>query len=156
MRRKLAPAGTGDVSRDLVAALTQSGTFKLVGTYQSIEALSNDIRKSTIDAGVVIPADFARDLDRGRPTTVQVLLNAMVMVTLTEASIKNYLAERIVESPQTIVEMRPSQLLQTGSQQQQPQQQPRFENQNQSSVPSNTNRSSSAAKPSSTPANANR
>jgi ABC-2 type transport system permease protein len=64
-------------SRDLVAALSQSGSFKLVGSYRSMEALSQDIRVSTIDAGVVIPADFARDLDRGRPTTVQVLLNAM-------------------------------------------------------------------------------
>lgn len=61
----------------------------------------------------------------------QVLLNALVLVTLSESAIKNYLAERIVQNPQSIVEMRPSQLLQqTGSQQQQPQ--PRIENENKS------------------------
>src|SRR5262249_32299104 len=35
------------------------------------------ISRGTIDAGVVIPYDFARDLERGRRVTVQVLLNAM-------------------------------------------------------------------------------
>jgi ABC-2 type transport system permease protein len=64
-------------SRDLVAALSQSGSFTLIGTYQSLDALGRDISLNTVDAGVVIPADFTRDLDRGRPTTVQVLLNAM-------------------------------------------------------------------------------
>jgi ABC-2 type transport system permease protein len=64
-------------SRDLVAALSESGSFELTGIYQSVEALGNDISLGTLDAGVVIPADFARDLNRGRPTTVQVLLNAM-------------------------------------------------------------------------------
>jgi len=55
----------------------------------------------------------------------QVLLNALVVVTLTETTTKNYLAERIVQNPQAIVEMRPSQLLQTSGQQQQAQ--PRIE-----------------------------
>ena len=65
------------VSRDLVAALGQSGTFRLRTLYASTGAMGDDISKGTIDAGVVIPYDFARDLARGRPVTVQVLLNAM-------------------------------------------------------------------------------
>ena len=78
----------------------------------------------------------------------QVLLNALVMTTLSEATVKNYLADRIVQDPQTIVEMRPSQLLQQSAQQPQ-QPQPRFENENQSaqgnrSATSNSNRSSAA------------
>jgi ABC-2 type transport system permease protein len=64
-------------SRDLVAALSESGSFTLIGTYQSLDALGRDISLNTLDTGVVIPTDFARDLARGRPTTVQVLLNAM-------------------------------------------------------------------------------
>ena len=64
-------------SRDLIAALTESGTFSLNGAYQSIEQLGNEISLSRLDAGVVIPQDFARDLRRGRSTTLQVLLNAM-------------------------------------------------------------------------------
>ena len=64
-------------SRDLVAALSQSGSFRLRALYRSVDALGADISQGTIDAGVVIPYDFARDLNRGRSTTIQVLLNAM-------------------------------------------------------------------------------
>ncbi len=64
-------------SRDLIAALTKSGSFTLKGSYQSPDALGREISVGTIDAGIVIPPDFARDLDRGRSTTIQVLLNAM-------------------------------------------------------------------------------
>ena len=76
----------------------------------------------------------------------QVLLNALVLVTLSESSIKNYLAERIVQNPQSIVEMRPSQLLQQTPPQQQ---QPRIENENQSAPAASANRpgSSNANKP---------
>jgi ABC-2 type transport system permease protein len=64
-------------SRDLIAALAESGSFRLHMLYGSIDTMGNDISKGTIDAGVVIPYDFARDLERGRTVTVQVLLNAM-------------------------------------------------------------------------------
>ena len=64
-------------SRDLIAALAESGSFRLHMLYGSIDTMGNDISKGTIDVGVVIPYDFARDLERGRTTTVQVLLNAM-------------------------------------------------------------------------------
>src|SRR5262245_10610674 len=53
-------------SRDLIAALTESGSFTLAGVYQSVAVLGEDIRRGDVDAGVVIPPDFARDLDRGR------------------------------------------------------------------------------------------
>lgn len=72
----------------------------------------------------------------------QVLLNALVVVTLTETTTKNYLAERIVQNPQAIVEMRPSQLLQPSGQQQQAQ--PRIENENRAApAPSATRPASS-------------
>jgi drug efflux transport system permease protein len=64
-------------SRDLVAALSESGSFKLRALYRSVDSLGGDISQGTIDAGVVIPYDFARDLNRSRTTTIQVLLNAM-------------------------------------------------------------------------------
>jgi parvulin-like peptidyl-prolyl isomerase len=83
-----------------------------------------------------VRADIINNITQQRQ---QVLLNALMMVTLAETSIKNYLAERIVQSPQTIVEMRPSQLLQDSAQQQ-PQQ--RIENENQPAPASpNANRS---------------
>ena len=64
-------------SRNLIAALGESGSFKLTGSYQSVEALGDDLSTSRLDAAVVIPYDFATDLARGRTTTLQVLLNAM-------------------------------------------------------------------------------
>ena len=72
-----------------------------------------------------------------------VLLNALVLTAVSDAGVKNHLAERIVQNPQTIVEMGPSALLQQSSQPPQPQ--PRFENQNQSApAASNSNRASSS------------
>src|SRR5215204_814043 len=64
-------------SRDLIAALTQSGSFTLRRVYQSAEELGDDLGQSVVDAGIVIPYAFARDLQGGRSTTIQVLLNAM-------------------------------------------------------------------------------
>src|SRR6266702_3305874 len=65
------------VSRDLVADMTQSGAFLLSGTYFSANQLGDAISQGKLDAGIVIPADFSRDLSRGRQSTVQILLNAM-------------------------------------------------------------------------------
>jgi ABC-2 type transport system permease protein len=62
------------LSRDLVASLTESRSFRLAGYYFAVDQL-----------GVVIPRDFARDLERGRPVTVQLLLNAMNANTATIA-----------------------------------------------------------------------
>jgi ABC-2 type transport system permease protein len=64
-------------SRALLAALGESGSFELVGGYDSVERLADDISDGALDAGVVMPAALARDLARGRPVTLQVLLNAM-------------------------------------------------------------------------------
>ncbi|MGA9771278.1 MAG: SurA N-terminal domain-containing protein [Blastocatellia bacterium] len=85
-----------------------------------------------------------------------VLLNALMLTAVNEAGVKNHLAERIVQNPQTIVEMRPSALLTNSQQPQQPQ--PRFENQNQAApASSNSNRASSSnANTGAARANANR
>ena len=80
------------------------------------------------------------------------LLNALVLVAVTDAGVKNYLAERIVQNPQTIVEMRPSQLLQQATQAPQSSQ-PRIENQNQPAPTSN--RPATTANSNNRPATAN-
>src|SRR5215467_3486027 len=61
-------------SRELIAALGESRSFKLVSYYASVTELGNAISRGDIEAGVVIPYDYARDLERGRATTVQFLL----------------------------------------------------------------------------------
>ena len=72
-------------SRDLVSTLTESRSFRLAGYYDSVSQLGDAISRGDLDAGVVIPRDFARDLERGRPVTVQLLLNAMNANTATIA-----------------------------------------------------------------------
>jgi ABC-2 type transport system permease protein len=70
-------------SRELVATMTESKSFQAAGTYLSVDELGKQIADGNLDAGLVIPFDYARDLQRGRPTTVQVLLNAMNSNTAT-------------------------------------------------------------------------
>ena len=64
-------------SRELIATMSESRSFRLAGYYLSTGDLSDAINRNDLDAGLVIPYDFARDLLRGRATTAQVLLNAM-------------------------------------------------------------------------------
>lgn len=63
-------------SRELVSALTQSRSFRLAGYYSTANAMGEAISVGTLDAGVVIPYGYARDLYRHRPANIQFLLNA--------------------------------------------------------------------------------
>jgi parvulin-like peptidyl-prolyl isomerase len=104
--------------------------FKVNGKREQAQNLTfEDVRKTIVDT-----------ITQQRQ---QVLLTALVMVSRSEANVKNYLAERILTNPQAISQMRPSLLLeQSGStgQPQQQQPQPRIENQNQSPPAANANR----------------
>jgi len=62
-------------SRELISALTQSQSFKLEGYYPSPASMGRAIAVGTLDAGVVIPYDYARDLYRHQVAQVQFLLN---------------------------------------------------------------------------------
>lgn len=82
-------------SRELIADMTESQSFRLTGTYVSIDELGAAISRGKLDAGIVIPYDFTRDLERGRQTEVQVLLNAMNANT---AAIAQGYSEGIIQS----------------------------------------------------------
>jgi ABC-2 type transport system permease protein len=82
-------------SRELVATLTESRSFRLGGHYASADAVGQAISQGGLDAGIVIPYDYARDLSRGRSTTVQFLLNAMNANT---ATIGQAYAEGVIQS----------------------------------------------------------
>ena len=82
-------------SRELVATLTESRSFRLGGYFPSTEGLGAAISQGKIDVGVVIPYRYARDLQRGASTTVQVLLNAMNANT---ATIGNGYVQGVIES----------------------------------------------------------
>jgi ABC-2 type transport system permease protein len=81
-------------SREIVAALTESKSFALSGYYFSVAELVAEISRGAVDAGVVIPNDYARDLQRGHTTTVQFLLNGMNVNT---ATISQAYAEGIIQ-----------------------------------------------------------
>ena len=85
---------TGE-SRELVATLSESKSFRLVSYYFSVDQLGDAISRGEIDAGVVIPYDYDRDLQRGHATTVQFLLNAMNANT---AAISQGYAEGVIQS----------------------------------------------------------
>lgn len=70
-------------SRELIANMTESKAFQLSGYYFSVNQLGDAISQSKVDAGTVIPFDYARNLARNRSTTIQFLLNAMDANTAT-------------------------------------------------------------------------
>jgi ABC-2 type transport system permease protein len=63
-------------SRELIATMSESKSFRLAGYYLSTRDLGDAINRNELDAGLVIPYYFARDIYRGRTTAVQILLNA--------------------------------------------------------------------------------
>src|SRR5882757_2363991 len=82
-------------SRGLTSTLTESKSFRLAGYYYSVDKLGDAISRGDIDAGVVIPFDYAKDLQRGNPVVVQFLLNAMNANT---AAIAQGYAEGVIRS----------------------------------------------------------
>ena len=64
-------------SRELSAVMTESKSFRLAGTYGSAGEMGKAISLGKLDAGLAIPYDFNKNLQRGRQATVQILLNAV-------------------------------------------------------------------------------
>ena len=81
-------------SRELIATLTESKSFRLAGYYSSVDQLGSAVSQGKADAGMVIPYDYARDLLRDRQTTIQFLLNATNANT---ATISRGYAESIIQ-----------------------------------------------------------
>ena len=82
-------------SRELIATLTESKSFRLAGYYFSVDQLGDAVSRGNVDAGIVVPYDYAKELARERPTTVQFLLNAMNANT---ATISKAYAQGVIRS----------------------------------------------------------
>lgn len=82
-------------SRELIAVLTESKSFTLAGYYSSVKDLGDAVSQGRIVAGMVVPYDYAKDLNRGQPTTVQFLLNA---IDANRATISRGYAEGVIQS----------------------------------------------------------
>ena len=82
-------------SRELVATMTESKSFRLAGTYATAGDLGKAISLGQLDAGVVVPYDFSKDLMRGRQATIQILINA---VNANTAAIAQGYAEGVLQN----------------------------------------------------------
>lgn len=62
-------------SRRLISAFVNSGYFDLIATVQSEQEIVRLMDRNTVRAALVIPNNLARDVRRGIPTQVEVLIN---------------------------------------------------------------------------------
>jgi len=82
-------------SRELVSSFTESKSFRLGGYYSSDKDLEQAISQGRLDAGIVVPHEFAREVRRGHSIDVQILLNA---VNANTATIGQGYAEGLIQS----------------------------------------------------------
>ncbi|HEY4739298.1 MAG TPA: ABC transporter permease [Candidatus Acidoferrales bacterium] len=82
-------------SRELIATLTESKSFRYAGYYFSVDQMGTALSRNNLDAGLVIPYDYTRNLERGRTANVQFLLNAMNANT---AAIAQAYAEGVIQT----------------------------------------------------------
>jgi ABC-2 type transport system permease protein len=64
-------------SRELIAAFTENGIFRVTDYSFSQAGLGQQVRLGKITAGLLIPPDFDRDLDQDKPAEVQVLVDGV-------------------------------------------------------------------------------
>ena len=82
-------------SRELVSAFTEGLVFRIQGYYASPDEMGSVIGKGDLDAGLVIPKDFAKKRARREMVNVQLLVDA---VNANTATIAGGYAARIVAS----------------------------------------------------------
>lgn len=63
-------------SRDIIQAFENTGSFRIVGHVDDRRTLDGAIARGDAQAGVVVPADYPRDLARGTTATVQIIVDA--------------------------------------------------------------------------------
>jgi len=83
------------VSRELVSSFVESRSFQVSSYYASSDELGKAISKGNLDAGLVIPYDYSKNLDRHTAAHVQLLLDA---VNSNTAAIAGGYAARIIGS----------------------------------------------------------
>jgi ABC-2 type transport system permease protein len=64
-------------SRELVSAFVESGSFRIAETFESTEELGRALSAGKLDAGVVVPHDFAQRRARGQTAEVQILADGV-------------------------------------------------------------------------------
>lgn len=80
-------------SREVISAFTESRSFRLTANYESTAALGRALSAGDLDAGLVVPSDFATQRARHETAEVQFLVDS---VNSNTASIAGGYASRIV------------------------------------------------------------
>ncbi|MCY1060447.1 ABC transporter permease [Nannocystis sp. SCPEA4] len=62
-------------SRRLVVQMRSTGYYDVVGAVENYHDIARALRSGRATVGVVVPADFASDLERRRPTRVQLIVD---------------------------------------------------------------------------------
>src|SRR5437879_254903 len=94
-------------SRELVSAFTEGLVFKTKAYYASTEDLGQAISRAELDAGLVVPRDFAERRARRETAEVQLLVDAVNANTATIAG--GYAARIIASFNQKIAQSQPRQ-----------------------------------------------
>jgi len=63
-------------SRELISAFTESKSFAAAGHYRSVAELSRALSAGDLEAGIVVPSDFATKRTRGEVAEVQFLVDS--------------------------------------------------------------------------------
>lgn len=64
-------------SREFVSALVENDIFQIAATPKNEAQLQQQVRNGQLIAGLIIPPDFDRDLNRGNSTFVQVFIDGV-------------------------------------------------------------------------------
>ncbi|MBV9927326.1 MAG: ABC transporter permease [Acidobacteria bacterium] len=64
-------------SRELVSAFVESGSFQIADTFRSTEELGRSLSAGRLDAGLVVPEDYARMRARGQTAETQILVDGV-------------------------------------------------------------------------------
>jgi len=100
-------------SRELVSAFTEGLVFETKSYYSSTEELGQAISRGELDAGLVMPRDFAEKRERRETVEVQLLVDAVNANTATIAG--GYAARIIASLNQRIASSQPPRQPPTGN-----------------------------------------
>jgi len=64
-------------SREVVSAFAESQSFRIAEQFQSAEELGRALGAGRLDAGLIVPGDFAKQRERGETARIQFLLDAV-------------------------------------------------------------------------------
>ncbi len=99
-------------SRELVARFTASGYFTVVTVAERHSEIETALDRGTARVGLVIPRNFARDLERGRTASVQVVVDgidsniATIALSYVETIVSRYADDLGAVPPLAAVESR--------------------------------------------------